>query len=457
MNGISEHSSNYFYNCTNLKSISLDNVTELMSDYSGSGYAFIQNCQALVFLSMQNLRIIRQKNYSSTASDLGNSPLLYQCNHLTDLTLPSLERVGNYFCSNNTGLERVSLPVITKMGYQCFQDCSSIETFDAPLLEEVGTNCFSGCSKVKRFNLPSLRIAPQSCFQNCSSCVDFGFTQLTTAGRDCFRYCSSIETLDLPMLEEAGTYCFSNCTNLKTLNIPNCKKITTYAQNNATGGFVYGTKIKELNLPELTTIAISERTTSYYEGSVFGRYIPIHMPKLQSIVTNLPLRCYSNGLGTSNKTGWNNYTANDLETIDILRIGPFYYESDLTWVDFPVLRELTSSVTGYTNSSLFNKTGLKRFWLPRDTIQRIDASSYTQSPFYGLEEDFEIWTDFTSEDEINEANTAEGTLKFGEFWNYISQDQKATVQYGKTHNEYREEVARLDGGTIKPEFSETLS
>lgn len=482
-------SSGFFDSCENLRSIKLNAIQTLyfMTDYY-SNFTFIRNCPNLVNVEFNSLETIKSSDSSYQLHHFINN-----CDALQTITLPSLKDfTGRYFIINCDNLTSISLPVCKKLGSSAFVDCKNLKTIDAPMLEEIGAspfgesagsmpnldvkngNIFPSLKKItgdnflrpfntlEEINMPSLEEIDDAAytFYELKMVTRVNLPKLRyinknlnySSGYNTFYKLEQLTSISLPSLEYLySCSTFVGCNLLSSIELP---KLETLDYENSNGhGLVYSSKVKELDLPSLKTIISHSKSSSSGNYSVFGGSIKLNIPNIVTMVGNLPLRGNNNGTGTVSKTGWNNYTANNLETIDIYYYSPFYYESSLTWVDFPALREIICRSTTAA-SSLFLNTGLKRFWLPKNTIKTITAQTLTQAPFYNLGTDFEIWTDFASEEELNEANVPGGSINFGQYWANISSDQTATIRYGKTHEEYREEVASLDGGTVKPEFNE---
>ena len=488
LKGDSEMNFHFFDTCENLRSIKL-NAIQTLYFRSDSSFNFIKNCPNLVNIEFNSLKTV-----VSTSSSSYFYGLINNCDALQNITLPSLnDFTGREFINGCDNLTSISLPVCKKLGDDAFVGCKNLKIIDAPLLEEIGNNPFGQNPgsmpnlDVKNGNIfPSLKkitgnnfLRPFNTLEeinmpNLEELVraEFTFYELkmvtrvnlpklreinkdtpNSSGGNTFYKLEQLTSISLPSLKYLNSYStFSGCSLLSSISMP--KLETLDYEYYYDRGLVNGLQVKELDLPSLKTI--KERSTNISAGqgySVFGRSIKLNIPSIVTMIGNLPLRGDINGKGTVSKTGWNNYTANNLETFDIYYYSPFYYESSLTWVDFPALKEIICRSTT-APSSLFLNTGLKRFWLPKNTIKTITAQTLTQAPFYNLGTDFEIWTDFASEEELNEANVPGGSINFGQYWANISSDQTATIRYGKTHEEYREEVARLDGGTVKPEFDE---
>lgn len=493
--GSSSYEDGMFESCENLRSVKMNAIETI---YLGSSNpAFIENCHNIVNVEMNSLAHVLY--YATNAEPERPSYFIRNCSSLQNITLPALQQFGSQFISYCPALTYISLPVCTKLGSGAFEYNKNLKTIDAPMLEEIGHDPFNNSpnidlkngnlfpnlkvingyfirnkTNVTEINIPTLEVINgKLSFSGNKQVTRLNLPKLKSINKDntsdsnngqTFSVCSQLESVSFPELNFIYSYeLFNECYLLKNVEMPNLETLM-YKQDDY-GEFHY-TQVKKLDLSNLKKIEAAQKNVfSGNDNPIIGGMIALKIPNVVSIIGNKPLRATNekytqegqsvwSGNGTKIKTGWNNYTANNLETIDIYYYSPFYYESSLTWVDFPALKEIICRSTT-APSSLFLNTGLKRFWLPKNTIKTITAQTLTQAPFYNLGDNFEIWTDFASEEEINEANVPNtGTINFGQYWANISSDQKATIQYGKTHEEYREEVARLDGGTVKPEFDE---
>lgn len=139
---------NYFANCPNLSTISLQNTIEVKAN------AF-QNCYSLSEINLPVCKIIRDGAFTN-------------CSALSEVTLPACESISNCFriCSY---LESVTLPACVNLGNYTFSGCSSLSDVSIPVCEYIGNNCFDGCIALSRIALPVCSYLASYAFYNCTS------------------------------------------------------------------------------------------------------------------------------------------------------------------------------------------------------------------------------------------------------------------------------------------------
>ena len=122
---------------------------------------------------------------------------------------------------------------------------------------------FYGCSNLKEVSLP-----------NCTGIRVYSFG-----------YCTNIESIDLPMCTWfGGTNTFESATKLKTINVPNLTQIY-----NGNRTFVSCKSLEELNAPNLTALTNTERMFAECESIK-----KISLPQIggTTISANTFYKCY---------------------------------------------------------------------------------------------------------------------------------------------------------------------
>ena len=139
---------NYFANCPNLSTISLQNTIEVKAN------AF-QNCYSLSEINLPVCKIIKDGAFTN-------------CSALSEVTLPACESITSCFriCSY---LESVTLPVCVSLGIYTFNGCSSLSDVSIPVCEYIGNNCFDGCRALSRIVLPVCSYLGSYAFYDCTS------------------------------------------------------------------------------------------------------------------------------------------------------------------------------------------------------------------------------------------------------------------------------------------------
>ena len=168
-----------FYNCGNLKSITLpDSVTSIGED------AF-QDCVSLESITLGN-----------KLTSIGEW-MFYDCRSLKSITIPDgVKSIGKQAFSGCSSLESITIPdSVTSIGYSAFDSCSSLRSITIPnSVTNIDKSIFSYCSSLKS--------------------VTFG-NGVTSISSDTFYKCSSLESITIPdSVRSIGSSAFSYCSNL---------------------------------------------------------------------------------------------------------------------------------------------------------------------------------------------------------------------------------------------------
>jgi hypothetical protein len=111
-------------------------------------------------------------------------------------------------------------------------------------------------------------------FYYCSNLTEISLPNCTNVRANSFAYCTNIESVDLPMCTTIrGNNAFDNATKLKTINLPNLTTIT-----NANRTFVTCESLEEFNAPNLISLGDTTR--------MFGNCVQlkkVSFPKLSGI------------------------------------------------------------------------------------------------------------------------------------------------------------------------------
>ncbi len=249
-----------FNECSNLKSINLQNVITLKS------YAF-QNCTSLdidISDDLSNVESIETTTFINCTSLKG------------DLSLPSLTYIGGESFKNCTGITSISnLGSITDLdsiahngqAFGPFVNCTGLISVVLPsTLASIKEKSFSGCTSLKTItggnNVTKLLYGA---FDGCTSLetVEFDFEKITELGGSVFDNCQklNIETLSMPNL--TGTlngYTFGNCKKIKHISsLGSITKMNASYNAGAYWGPFFGcTGLISVNLP-LTCTALDGR------------------------------------------------------------------------------------------------------------------------------------------------------------------------------------------------------
>lgn len=228
-----------FFNCTKLKFVNLDSLTEIGSLALGNckdlvradfgetltraGLGVLQGCAALSSVTLPFVGgSLEQNNYLGylfgaehpdftagyipaylrtvklldTCTVLGDYAF-FECSVIKSLTLPqTLTSIGVRAFEKCTSLKSLSLPATLKtIRENAFFGCSALEeiTFSEGLVS-LGTNAFYGCRALREIKLPqSLVSLPASVFSDCVALESVDFGGVKTVGKQAFRNCAALK------------------------------------------------------------------------------------------------------------------------------------------------------------------------------------------------------------------------------------------------------------------------
>ncbi len=217
--GITEISDSAFYNCINLKSISIpDTVTSVSYDAFRSCTALtsvfipsgVEEINSTAFDGCTGLKEITvdpaNTAYSSDESgvlfnkDKTELILFPAASETKEYSVPSTVRtIADYAFYSCTGLKSVTVPNgVNNIGISAFQDCSSLESISLPdSVAELATCAFCGCSALAEFAVPAeTAYVPNYLLMNCTSLkkvtIPSGVSSISSGA---FINCKSLETI----------------------------------------------------------------------------------------------------------------------------------------------------------------------------------------------------------------------------------------------------------------------
>ena len=244
---------NAFYNCVNLKNVSVSKSLESI-DKNAFG-----NCQSLREISIPDtLKSINDHAFYNCSSlnsltlpdsveSIGKS-ILSKCNSLNTLKVPFLgatekdDDALSYFFASNTpsSLKNLIVTKTTVVSKDMFRDEKHIEnvTFTGKVTS-IGAHAFDGCRALVSVSIPaSVSAIGEYAFADCTSLKSLVVpTNVTEIKEAVFSGCTSLETLTLPEnLTKIGNYAFCDCSSLSALGIPSgVTSIGRNALKNCTG------------------------------------------------------------------------------------------------------------------------------------------------------------------------------------------------------------------------------
>lgn len=234
--GIKKVGSFAFYNCTELKYVSLHALEQIGS------YA-LGNCRKLVRADFGT---------ALTSAGLGT---LQGCSDVSALTLPF---VGGSLLENNYlgylfGAEHPDftagyipaylrsvtlLDTCTVLGDYAFFECSVIRSVQLPqTLTSIGVRAFEKCTELTAVSLPaSLQTVRENAFLGCTALEDVRFSEgLQSLGINCFYGCISLKEIKLPQsLRSLPASVFADCSALEYVDFGGVEQVGKNAFRNCT-------------------------------------------------------------------------------------------------------------------------------------------------------------------------------------------------------------------------------
>ena len=207
-----EITTNAFYGCSMLESISLPSNTQYIREYGFSG------CSGLIEITLPtNLKTIEKYAFRN-------------CTNLEQIVIPStVSTIGEYAFSGCSGLLSVTLPTsISTIAPYTFQNCSDLLSISIPSkVTEIGASAFYGCESLLEMTLSSnLQKIDNYAFYGCSVLTEITLpNKLKTIGSSAFEDCMCLTNVTFPSsVETIGSYAFSDCDSLSSVNIPSTVK-----------------------------------------------------------------------------------------------------------------------------------------------------------------------------------------------------------------------------------------
>ena len=240
---------NAFYNCDELKSITIPASVETIEEYC---FDYCYDLESVTFEGGSKLTSIGDYAFDC-------------CEALKNITIPaSVETIGEFCFAYCYALESVSfeegskltsiggsafelcealksitIPASVKtIGQYCFEWCSALEsvTFEeGSKLTAIEGHAFHGCSALENIIIPaSVETIGEFCFAYCyaleSVTYEDGSTLLTSIGNNAFDFCGSLKSITIPAsVETIGEYCFSVCSALESVTFEEGGELSSIA------------------------------------------------------------------------------------------------------------------------------------------------------------------------------------------------------------------------------------
>ncbi len=230
-----------FSGCTNIKGLSMDNIT------SYEQY-FVSDCNSLESVSFESVAQ-NSVEWESTSGDV---------------TVTKSISIPEMLQGSRGTLKSVNLPLITQIADGGFSDFTLLSDIDVESVVTIGDSGFSGCTSLTSINLPNATTLGSNTFSDCSF-TELYLPEVTTAGSSFISGVgSNLSSLIMPKLESAASVLSQSGIYSGTIPdsdwIPYNDNIITLDLSGATNdlgscALAYFTELKSANLSSVKSIA----------------------------------------------------------------------------------------------------------------------------------------------------------------------------------------------------------
>ena len=219
-----------FYNCTSLKSVSIDNLY-----LTSIGTQAFYSCSGLTEFNITDLTEWCKTEFNGAYANPSTYAKSIKINkkHLTELTIPNWIRTVPDYAFYGADIETLNIPkTVKKIGVSSFGNCSSLSDINfEDSLKIINANAFYGCSSLTQVDLPQeLDVLGDYAFSNCSNLVTVnGGSKITKVGEYAFNKCESLKSFTAPeTLESIEKNAFNGCTSLENVLLSSNVKTISY-------------------------------------------------------------------------------------------------------------------------------------------------------------------------------------------------------------------------------------
>ena len=236
--GITVITNGMFYNCKNLKSLTIPEQIERFYDrYSYTGNSSdkpFEGCVNLknIYFKAKDISLVRYLSLPSLTNIVIGSTVeslpdraFSGYKYLENVTFENgLLVLPNECFKNCTGLKSITLPdSMMSVGKSAFENCYNIKSVTfSENLNTIADSAFKGCSSIENLSFnKNLREIGNNAFEECSSVKNVTFNDsLNTIGESAFANCSSVEKVDLPeSVSSVGKDVFEGCKAIKNITL----------------------------------------------------------------------------------------------------------------------------------------------------------------------------------------------------------------------------------------------
>ena len=203
-----------FSNCTNLKTVDLEEGLWKIDDWA------FANCK------------LTQLTLPRSVTTLGDCPFK-DCPFTTagpigsgcDFEYPWITEIPAHAFHNLTKLTRITLPEnVSAIGASAFNGCESLPSIALPKsVKTIGAYAFSGCTNITEISIPDgVQVLDEYLFASCRGLQKVSIpNSVTTINRNAFNICIELKSIDIPdSVTSIGMYAFADCYQLQQFDIP---------------------------------------------------------------------------------------------------------------------------------------------------------------------------------------------------------------------------------------------
>ncbi len=398
-----------FYECFNLRAISVEEANPSFSSVEG----ILFNKDQTTLIQYPSSRVGTSYTIPDSVTIIGDSAFL-NCG-LASVTIPnSVTLIGNSAFLSCYWLTNATLPnSLTIIGDSSFYDCFRLTCVSIPnSLTSIGEEVFLGCYSLTSVTIPNgVTSIGTRAFAGCSALTNVTIaSSVTNIGDFAFASCTSLASVIIPnRVTSVGDAVFLNCFGLRSVTIPN--SVISIGPS-----AFYGSGLMSVTIPtsvtsigdsafydcfRLTSVTIPNSLTSIGEEVFLGCY-SLTSVTIPNGVTSIGTRAFVGCSALTNVTIASSVTnigdfafascsslaaiSVDAENPSFSSVGGILFNKDLTvLIQYQISREgaytIPSTVTTIKDLAFFSCHGLTGVTIP-DSVTTIGNSAFQYC--YGL-------------------------------------------------------------------------
>lgn len=242
-----------FYNCNNLKTLTISSITEIGPEAFHRCYNLSQingniSCSKVRWETFYNCYSLNSIDIQPT--EIGDHAF-YKCYNLSTIDLTNCSIIGSYAFCGCSNLSIINLINCSIIGSYAFEGCNKLNSISTNANIDFGAfnhcenleiaylggssiaPCLKQCYNLRELYLPNITYISSAIVTTYDISKSFKLSYIslpncTSIASNAFSY-TSIESLDLPNCQYIGEYAFWHCEQLKTLSITAALQISRYA------------------------------------------------------------------------------------------------------------------------------------------------------------------------------------------------------------------------------------